>query len=108
MLTKVNITKFLIIFGFAVYIANYAVDLIAFYGDNDKASLVIEETEGTEKKEKDNSEKEDANEKDKITQNDESNPSEQNDFWVTKYPYYYSHNTSVYLEYATPPPELLS
>lgn len=107
MFTKIQIARFLIVFGFVLNLANYSMGLINFYTCEDKMSVVLEETgENSEKKEKDKSEKEDLQEKDKISQNNFDNQSELADLYISLYPDFYTHNTSVYLEHKTPPPEL--
>lgn len=106
MCTKYQIAKFLIVFGFMLSIANYGAGLIHFYTCEDQMSIVLEETgENSEKKEKEKSEKEDLQEKDKISQYFVQNQSGLNDLYNSLYPVFYAHNTSVYLEQNTPPPE---
>ncbi len=105
MSTKLQIARFLIVFGFLLSIVNYSVGLFDFYTSDDKISIVLEETEKSGQKEKDNSEKEEFKEKDKISQYADDEHVAVATIDVRLYPDFYSHNTSVYLEHKTPPPE---
>ncbi|MBQ4820184.1 hypothetical protein [Aquimarina sp. MMG016] len=81
--------------------------LINFYSCDEKTSMVLEETDNSEQKEKESSEKEDHKEKDKISQFFDDKESALADIFIKSYPDFYTHNTSVYLEHKTPPPEFL-
>ncbi len=106
MTKKLQITKLLILFGFILSVTNYGVKLIDFYASDEKSSIVFEETENSEKKEKENSEKEEFKEKEKISQDHDEKTSSLADTEDKFYPDFYFNNSSVYLEYTTPPPEL--
>ncbi len=105
MVTKRQIAKFLIVFGCMLNISNYGLGLIDFYTCDDIASIAIEESENSEQKEKEGSEKEDFKEKDKISQNYDDRAAALSNSEVSFYPDLYTHNSSVYLEYKTPPPQ---
>ncbi len=105
MITKLQITKFLILFGFFLSIAHYGAGLVHFYNNEDKSSVVFEETENSENKEKEGSEKEDFKEKDKITQNFDEKSMTIIDLILKSYPDLYTKNSLVCLEHNTPPPE---
>ncbi|MEW7289433.1 hypothetical protein [Aquimarina sp. 2304DJ70-9] len=105
MLTKLQIAKFLIVFGFFLNITHYGIGLVNFYSSEEKTSVVFEETENSEKKEKESSEKEDFKEKDKISQYHDEKTSDLLDLVGTLHPDFYLKNSSVYLEEKTPPPE---
>lgn len=106
MATKLQIAKFLIIFGFMLNMSNYGSGLIDFYTCEDKTSVAIEESENTEQQEKEGSEKEDFKEKDKISQNYDDKASSLANSKIIFYPDLFTKNSSVYLEHKTPPPEL--
>ncbi|WP_108869448.1 hypothetical protein [Aquimarina aquimarini] len=102
-MNKLQIAKFLIVFGFLLSVANYSISLVDFYSCTDKASIVLEETEGSEEKE--TSEKDDFKEKNKISQFYEEKATALSSFFIEQYPEFYIPNTSVYLEHKTPPPK---
>ncbi|WP_103863804.1 hypothetical protein [Aquimarina sp. I32.4] len=104
-MTKLQITKFLIVFGFLLSIANYSISLVNFYSCTDKTSIVLEETEGSEQKEKEASEKDDFKEKNKISQFYEEKATTLAAIFIERYPEFYILNASVYLEHKTPPPK---
>ncbi len=106
MTTKLQIAKFLIIFGFILNLSNYSFELIDFYTGNDKTSIAIEESESSEQQEKEGSEKEDFKEKDKISQHYDDKASSLANTKIIFYPDLFTNNASVYLEHKTPPPEL--
>ncbi len=103
MTIKLQIAKFLVVFGFVLSIAHYGIDLYNFYSNDDVASIVFEETENSEKE---SSEKEDSKEKDKISQYHDEKPSSLADLTNSLYPEFYLKNCSVYLDQKTPPPKL--
>ncbi len=105
MVTKLQIAKFLIVFGCMLNISNYGLGLINFYTCDDKTSIAIEESENSEQKEKEGSEKEDFKEKDKISQYYDDRASALVNGKAGVFPDLYAHNSSVYLEHNTPPPE---
>ncbi len=105
MLTKLQIAKFLIVFGFFLNVANYGIGLVDFYSNEETSSIVFEETENSEKKEKESSEKEDSKEKDKISQYHDEKSSDLKDLVGAFHLNFYLKNSSVYLEQKTPPPE---
>ncbi len=105
MFHKRKIAKFLIVFGFLLNMMNYTVGLIDFYSCEDKTAVVLEETENSEKKEKENTENEDHKEKDKISQFLYENTASVVHTIDSFYPDFYLTNSSVYLEFKTPPPK---
>ncbi len=107
MITKIQIIRVLIVFGFILNMSNYAMGLFDFYASEDKISIVLEETDNSEQKEKEGSEKEDFKEKDKITTDAIDKPLAIVDFFAPFFPDFYANNSSVYLEHKTPPPEFV-
>ncbi|MDY8138770.1 hypothetical protein [Aquimarina sp. 2201CG5-10] len=107
MITKLQIAKFLVVLGFVLSIANYGLGLVTFYSCDEEVSFVLEEAgESSEEKDNEQSEQEDTKEKDKISQDNIINHSGLVDSYFNLYPDFYVHNTSVYLEHKTPPPEI--
>ncbi len=107
MVKKRQIARCLIIFGFLISVANYGIQLFDMYKcENTSMILNLDDSEEkSESKENDSSEKEDKKEKDKINQQNTLDPSGLASLYVSLYPDFYTHNTSVYLEQNTPPPE---
>ncbi|WP_109851043.1 hypothetical protein [Aquimarina sp. AU58] len=108
MIIKLQIAKFLILFGFIISIANYGIELFEMY-NKENTSMILgldDSEEKSESKENDNSEKEDKKEKDKIYQENPVNQARLAELYISLYSYFYAHNTSVYLEQKTPPPEV--
>ncbi|WP_298542312.1 hypothetical protein [uncultured Aquimarina sp.] len=105
---SIKIAKFLIISGFLFHIGNYAIELFDLYSGNiDSIAHIIEDTEEkSESNEKDGSEKEDQKEKDKISQFADNKHAGVSHYSIKYYPDLIYENSSVYLEYTTPPPEL--
>ncbi|KAA1247613.1 hypothetical protein [Aquimarina sp. RZ0] len=106
MVIKLQIVRILIVFGFLLNLGNYGLELFNFYNE-DISSIVIydEKEEKSEPTEKDSSEKEDLKEKDKISQGSEDKFVRICVLVTNDYPELYYKNSSVYLEYTTPPPE---
>ncbi|MDH7447325.1 hypothetical protein [Aquimarina sp. 2201CG14-23] len=97
----------MIVLGFLLNLSNYTIELFDAY-DGDSSSIVFnmdDTEEKSESNENEKSEKEDLKEKEKISQFYQ----DFNDRAITmlerRYPDFYIHNSSVYLEYSTPPPE---
>ncbi|WP_378180548.1 hypothetical protein [Aquimarina sp. SS2-1] len=106
---KINIARILIISGFLFHLGNYAMELFNFYnGDIDSIVHIIDDTEEkSESKEKDSSEKEDLKEKDKISQYADEKSTKIAILTLRDFPELNYGNSSVYLDYNTPPPEYL-
>ncbi|MFD2563702.1 hypothetical protein [Aquimarina rubra] len=104
---KIKIARFLIISGFLFHLGNYAIELFNFYkGDVNSIAHIIDDTEEkSESKEKDSSEKEDLKEKEKISQYTDDKSTKVAILILKDYPELKYGNSSVYLEYTTPPPE---
>jgi len=104
---KTKIARFLIISGFLLNMGNYAIELLDFYqGDTSSIAYAIDDTEEkSESQEKDSSEKEDLKDKDKISQYWDDKDNKMSAFIIKRYPDLTYENSSVYLEYTTPPPE---
>ncbi|WP_108802779.1 hypothetical protein [Aquimarina sp. Aq107] len=104
---KIKIARFLIISGFLMNIGNYSLGLLDFYrGNITSISYAIDDSEEkSESNEKDSSEKEDLKEKDKISQYFDEKQTKISDNIILDYPDLSYGNSSVYLEYITPPPE---
>ncbi|TSE04681.1 MULTISPECIES: hypothetical protein [Aquimarina] len=105
MTTKLQIAKILIVFGFLLSMTNYSVGLFNFYTCEDKTSVVLEESDNSEQKEKESSEKDDHKEKDKISQFYDDKEATLVDLFIKQYPEFYILNSLVYLEHKTPPPK---
>ena len=105
MITKLEIAKFLIVFGFVLTITNYGAVLIDFYNDDDKSSIAIEEPENSEEKE--GSEKEDYKEKDMISLYFLDEVATLFDFTLKCFPEFHIQNPLVFLEHKTPPPRFI-
>ncbi|MCK8523239.1 hypothetical protein M0D21_16790 [Aquimarina sp. D1M17] len=102
---KPQIVRILILFGFILNVSYYATNLINSYSSEDQSSIVLEETDNSEKKEKESSEKEDYKEKDKISQHFDNRTAKFADLTIKSYPDLYTANPGVYLEHKTPPPK---
>ncbi|SEK72707.1 hypothetical protein SAMN04487910_0959 [Aquimarina amphilecti] len=104
---KIKIARFLIISGFLLNIGNYSLGLLDFYsGDLTSITHAIDDTEEkSESNEKDGSEKEDLKEKDKISQYSDDKHTGLSYYSIKYYPDLIYQNSSVYLDYTTPPPE---
>ncbi|WP_025743689.1 hypothetical protein [Aquimarina pacifica] len=105
MITRLQILKILIVLGFLLNLANNSVNLVCIFTGDSKATLVLDETENSEKKEKETSEKDDQKEKDKISEFYDNNDSVLANIVVKKYPEHYVYNMSIYLDHITPPPQ---
>jgi len=106
---KFKIARVLIVLGFVLNLGFYAIDLFGFYyGDTSYVALSVDDTEEkSESNEKDSSEKEDLKEKDKISQYADEKDNKISNLIHRDYPDLYYENSSVYLEYTTPPPEYI-
>lgn len=105
MIAKLEIAKFLIVFGFLLSITNYGATLIDFYNCDDKTSIAIEESENSEEKE--GSEKEDCREKDIISLYFLDEAATLSDFTFKCFPEFHTQNSLVFLEHKTPPPRFI-
>ncbi|WP_405208736.1 hypothetical protein [Aquimarina sp. LLG6339-5] len=104
---KIKVARFLIISGFLLNIGNYSLGLLDFYSGNiTSISYAVDDSEEkSESNEKDGSEKEDLKEKDKISQYFDEKHTGISNVIILGYPDLSYGNSSVYLEYVTPPPE---
>ncbi|WP_062057299.1 hypothetical protein [Aquimarina longa] len=109
MIIKLHIAKFLILLGFFLSLTNYAIELIAFYNEGEHViAISFEDTEeNTNPLEKENSEKEGYKENDKISQYYIDEIAAVAKLSSNHYPEFYIQNSSVFLEYTTPPPEIV-
>lgn len=105
MITKLQIAKILIVFGFLLSMTNYSLRVFNFYTCEDKVSVVLEENENSGQKEKESSEKDDQKEKDKISQFHDIKETTLADLFIKQYPEFYISNSSIYIEHKTPPPK---
>ncbi len=105
MITKLQILKFLVVFGFLINVANYGCNLVNIFSGDSKATLVLDETENSEKKEKENSESDDHKEKDKISEFYDNNGNILANIIIRKYPELNLKNASIDLDHLTPPPQ---
>lgn len=109
MVTKLQIAKFLILFGFLLNLMNYSIELFDLYiGDSREVVYSIDDSEGNlDPIEKESSEKEDFKEKDKISQYYAEEMAAISKMAGKHYPEFYIQNSPVFLEYKTPPPEIV-
>ena len=105
--SKQKIAKVLLIIGFAISIANYGLELVSFYANDDFALVIEEMEENSEPSEKEGSEKEDIKETDKISQFYNNGIFEVSNIYIHAYPEKKFSGTLIYLEYSTPPPEVI-
>ncbi|RZS99214.1 hypothetical protein [Aquimarina brevivitae] len=105
LINKKHIAKFLIVIGIALTIVNYGVNLISFYSNEEVAFIIDGTEENSEPVEKESSEKEDTKDKDKFFQYGTKAADDSDTVKTHQFSYNSLTNTSVYLEFATPPPE---
>ena len=86
--------------------ANFGLELVSFYTNDDFALVMEELEENSESSEKEGSEKEDIKDTDKISQFYSSKIIEVKDINIHAYPDKKFSGTLIYLEYSTPPPEI--
>ncbi|WP_438426287.1 hypothetical protein [Aquimarina macrocephali] len=106
---KLQITRLLIVFGFFLNLVDYGIELMHLY-EGSKSEIVfnIEDTEeNSDPVEKENSEKEDFKENDKISQYFMDEVTSVSNLSIKRYPEFYIQNSPVFLEYTTPPPEIV-
>lgn len=102
---KLQIARLLIVFGFFLNLADYGIELKYLY-EGSKSDIVfnIEDTEENS----DPVEKEDFKEKDKISQYFLDEVTSISNLSIKRYPEFDIQNSPVFLEYITPPPEIVS
>ncbi|MCX2763754.1 hypothetical protein [Aquimarina muelleri] len=105
MATKLKIAKLLIVFGFLLSIANYGARSINLYNCDNNISIAIEDSENSEEKE--GLEKEDFKEKDKISFHYPDEVITLSNSIIKCFPEFNVQNSSVFLEYKTPPPRFI-
>ncbi|WP_106791634.1 hypothetical protein [Aquimarina sp. Aq78] len=106
---KIQIARLLIVFGFFLNLIDYGVELMHLYeGNKSKIVFNIEDTEeNSDPLEKESSEIEDFKENDKISQYYMDEITSILHLDINYYPEFYIQNSSVFLEYTTPPPEIV-
>lgn len=85
---------------------NYTIELFDFYYCDNTLSIVLEEAENSEQNEEapekgDHKKKE----KDKISQLSIESDTALEDLWTARFHFLFAHNSLIYLEKNTPPPE---
>ena len=104
--SKQKIAKLLVITGIVISMANFGLELVSFYTNDDFALVMEELEENSESSEKEGSEKEDIKDTDKISQFYSSGIIEVKDINFHAYPDKRFSGILIYLEYSTPPPEI--
>lgn len=104
LITKLQITKILIVLGFFLNVAQYTLDLAVFYFGSNEVAFAMDDSDPLEKE---NSENEDFKEKEKISQYNDDVTYSSSILTMRLYPELEAHNSFVCLEYETPPPEFL-
>lgn len=105
--SKQKIAKLLVITGFVISMVNFGLELVSFYTNDDFAFVMEEMEENSEPSEKEGTEKEDFKENDKISQFYSNKLFEIKTKNIHSYPNKNFSGTLVYLEYSTPPPEIM-
>jgi hypothetical protein len=100
---KLQITRLLIVFGFFLNLGDYGIELMHLYeGSKTEIVFSIEDTEeNSDPVEQENSEK------DKISQYYMGVMTTILNLRNKRYPEFYIQNSPIFIEYTTPPPEII-